>query len=71
MAPLGKVLILVGLILIVIGIVIWLSPKIPWLGKLPGDIHYEGKNVRVYFPITTCIILSLVVSLLFFLLSRK
>jgi hypothetical protein len=71
MAPIGKLLILVGLILIVIGVVVWLSPKIPWLGKLPGDIHYEGKNVRVYLPITTCIILSVVVSLLFFLLSRK
>jgi len=64
-------LVLTGLILVVIGILIWLSPKIPWLGKLPGDIHYEGKHVRIYFPLATCVVLSVVISLIFFLLSRK
>jgi len=71
MAPIGKLLVLTGLILVVIGILVWLSPKIPLLGKLPGDIHYEGKHVRIYFPLATCVVLSVVISLLFFLLSRK
>jgi uncharacterized membrane-anchored protein len=71
MAPLGKLLILIGLILAFVGLVLWLGPKIPWLGKLPGDIHYEGKHVRVYFPLATCVIISVVISVLLFLLSRK
>jgi len=71
MAPIGKLLILTGLILVVIGILIWLSPKIPLLGRLPGDIRYEGKHVRIYFPVVTCVVLSVVISLVFFLLSRK
>ena len=71
MAPAGKLLILVGLILIAVGFTVWLSPKIPWLGKLPGDIHFEGKNVRVYVPLATCVILSIVISLLLIFLSRK
>jgi hypothetical protein len=71
MAPLGKLLILIGLILALVGLVLWLGPKIPWLGKLPGDIRYEGKHVRLYLPLTTCVIISVVISILLYLLSRK
>jgi hypothetical protein len=71
MVPLGKLIVLVGLILVVIGILLWLGPKIPWFGKLPGDIHYEGKNIKIYFPLATCIILSAVISVLLLLIGRK
>ncbi|KPL07169.1 hypothetical protein AMJ86_05515 [bacterium SM23_57] len=71
MAPLGKLIIIVGIILVVIGVLIWLGPKIPWLGKLPGDIHYEGKNIRIYIPLITCLILSVLVSVLLVVFGRK
>jgi thiosulfate reductase cytochrome b subunit len=71
MAPAGKLIVLVGLILVVIGILLWLSPKIPWLGKLPGDFHYEGKGVKIYFPLATCLILSIVISVVLFLMGKK
>jgi len=71
MAPIGKLIILVGLILVVIGFLLWINPKIPWLGKLPGDFHYEGKGIRVYFPLATCLILSIVISIILFFLGRR
>jgi hypothetical protein len=71
MAPLGKLIIIAGLILVVIGTLMWLGPKIPWLGKLPGDIHYEGKNIRIYVPLATCLILSILISVLLIVLGRK
>lgn len=67
---LGKVLIIVGLVLVVVGALIWLFPKIPFIGKLPGDIYVEKENFRVYFPITTCIIISIIITLLFMLFKR-
>jgi hypothetical protein len=62
---LGKGLLLLGLILAVIGGVLLLLPKIPWIGKLPGDIFYKGEKFSFYFPLTTSIILSLLLTLLF------
>ena len=71
MPQIGKLIFIVGLILIVIGTFMWVSPKIPWIGNLPGDIDYKGNNVRVYIPIATCIILSVVLSVLMFLIGKK
>ncbi len=59
---LGKMLILLGGVFIVIGLILVLAPKIPFLGKLPGDIHIKRDNFEVYFPIATCILLSLIAS---------
>lgn len=70
-APIGKFLILIGLFLVLTGAVLWLSPKIPWLGKLPGDIHIQSKNFRIIFPLTTCLVLSILISLLLSFFSRK
>ena len=56
------ILISVGLLLVGVGVVWLLSPSIPWLGKLPGDILIERENVRFYFPLTTCILLSLLLT---------
>jgi len=55
-------LIIVGLLIAVIGLVWMLSPSIPWLGRLPGDIVIERENFRFYFPVTTCVMLSLLLT---------
>ena len=67
----GKFLILIGIVLIVIGVLFTFKINIPFLGKLPGDISIQGENYHFYFPITTSIILSLILSLLFYLFSNK
>mgnify|MGYP001824802339 FL=1 len=56
------ILILVGLIIVGIGAVWLLAPSIPWLGKLPGDIRIEGENFKFYFPVVTCIVISLLLT---------
>lgn len=72
----GKVLIGIGLAVAVIGILLVAADRIPglgsavnWLGKLPGDISYKRDNVSFYFPIATSIVLSVVLSLLFYLIG--
>ncbi len=70
-APLGKILILFGFLLILVGGVLLLSGKIPWIGRLPGDIYVEKKNFSFYFPLTTSLIISIILTLLFFLFTRK
>jgi hypothetical protein len=70
MAGLGKSLIIFGLIIIVFGIIITSAGKIPWLGRLPGDIQIKKENFTFYFPLATCILVSVIVSLLLWLLKR-
>ena len=66
-----KTLLIAGIVLIVIAIVYhFFGDKFGWLGKLPGDIRYEGKNTKVFFPITTMIILSVVFSIIMNLIRR-
>jgi uncharacterized membrane protein len=60
----GKFLILFGVILVVAGFLISVMPNIPWIGRLPGDIIIRKKNFQFYFPIVTCIIISLVLTFL-------
>ena len=67
----GKTLILLGAVLMVLGLVFVLAPKIPFLGKLPGDIHLKGKNWSFSFPVVTCIVISIVLTLLLNLFSRR
>ena len=52
------------------GLVLWLGIKIPWLGRLPGDIVLERENFKFYLPIATCILVSVIISILFFILSK-
>ncbi len=67
----GKIVILIGIILIVAGIVLWLyGDKLPFLGRLPGDIRVEKENVRFYFPITTMILLSVAISLILWIIRK-
>ena len=70
MGALGKLLILVGVLIVVIGLLLVLGEKIPWLGKLPGDIIIKREKFSFYFPITTCIIISIILTL-FFWIFRK
>lgn len=67
---LGKLLIVVGLVLVIAGVALQLAGKVPWLGRLPGDISIQRENFSFYFPVTTCIVLSVVLSLLFWLFRR-
>jgi hypothetical protein len=69
---LGKFLLVLGGVIIVVGAVLLLAGRfnLP-LGKLPGDIVYRGKNTVFYFPLATSILISLVLSLLFWLFSRR
>ncbi len=67
----GKVLILLGIILIVMGIAIVSKVRVPFLGKLPGDIRIEKDGFRLYVPIATCILISILLTLILTLLVRK
>ena len=71
MAQLGKFLILAGLVLAVLGIFLMLSGKVPWLGRLPGDFYFRGKNVSFYFPLTSSLLISAALTLLFWLIGKK
>lgn len=60
---LGKMLMIVGIVLIIVGGLLYLGGKIPGIGRLPGDIVIKRGNLTIYFPVVTCIILSLLLSL--------
>ena len=62
-AGFGWALLIVGLVLAGVGLVWILAPSIPWLGRLPGDIRIGRDNFRFYFPLVTCLLLSLILSL--------
>lgn len=64
MSKYGNMIIIIGLIIIVIGVLIRFTPLAKYIGKLPGDIRVEKENFRFYFPITTLILLSIIINLL-------
>ncbi len=70
MAELGKFLIIAGGLLVGVGVLFLLGGKLPWLGRLPGDIVVQRENFSFYFPLATSILVSVVLSLLFALLRR-
>lgn len=70
-SSIGKLLMLVGVILLALGALLTFIGKIPGIGRLPGDIVVKRGNFTFFFPVTTCIILSIILSLLFALFSRK
>lgn len=70
MNGLGRLLIITGLVLAAIGLLISLGPRIPWLGKLPGDIHIKRENFSFYFPIATSVLVSLLLSFILWLFRR-
>lgn len=70
MAGFGKTLILFGIVFIVVGVIFSLAGKIPWLGHLPGDIYIQRERYSIYFPLTTCLLISAIISLVLYLFRR-
>jgi Protein of unknown function (DUF2905) len=70
MPELGKLLIVLGLLIATVGVLFTLGGKIPWLGRLPGDIHVERPGFSFSFPVASCLVVSVVVSLLLWFLRR-
>jgi Protein of unknown function (DUF2905) len=70
MRALGKLVSIIGVIITLVGLVLWSGFAPKWLGRLPGDIRIERNHSAFYFPIVTCIILSIVLSLLLSIFRR-
>ncbi len=67
----GRLLLMVGVVLIAVGGLLYFSGRLPFrLGRLPGDISWQGKHTSVYFPIVTCIVLSILLSAVFWLVTH-
>lgn len=72
MAGLGRSLIFIGLVIVVVGVLLVVGDKLPFrIGRLPGDIVIRGKNTTFYFPLMTSILLSVLLSVLFWLFGRR
>ena len=71
MEQIGKTLIIIGIILVIAGLIVYFAgSKLNWLGHLPGDINIEKENVRIFIPVTTMILISVVLSLILYLVRK-
>jgi hypothetical protein len=70
MSGLGRTLIMLGLVIVLVGVVVSLAGKLPWLGRLPGDIAIKRENFSFYFPLGTCLLISALLSLVMWLFRR-
>jgi hypothetical protein len=68
--PIGRALVIIGVFLTVLGAIMLLTPRIPWLGRLPGDIVIHRDDLTIYIPITTMLIVSVVLSVVLSVISR-
>ena len=68
---LGRLLIIGGVILAAVGVAIVLAPNIPFLGRLPGDIRIDNKNVQVFIPLGTMLLISLILTIVLNLVNRR
>ena len=66
----GWALVIVGGVIVAVGLLWLAAPTMPWLGRLPGDIVIERENFRFYFPLSTCILLSLVLTAVMWIMRR-
>ena len=71
MNDLGRMLLVMGLVVALVGVVLMLAGRVPWLGRLPGDIYVERGNWSFYFPLMTSIVVSVLLTLLFWLFGRR
>jgi len=71
MGDLSRILVFIGVVLILVGLGVTLLGKVPGLGRLPGDIIIKKEKLSFYFPLTTCLLLSALLSLILFLWNRK
>ena len=67
----GKIIIFIGLLLVVVGFVCMVGNKLPFIGKLPGDIAVERRNYSFYFPVTTCISISIILSFILWFFNKR
>jgi uncharacterized membrane protein YidH (DUF202 family) len=67
----GKILIIIGLVIAIVGVLIAMGGKIPWIGRLPGDITIKSEKYTFYFPLATTILISVVLTLIFWFVGRK
>jgi hypothetical protein len=67
----GRILIVIGLVVAGVGLVMVFAGKIPFLGKLPGDFLFRGKNFSFYFPLTTSILISVILTLVLWFINRR
>ncbi len=70
MEPLGKSLVLIGISILLIGLLMWGVSSLPYIGHLPGDIYVRRGNFTFYFPLATCILISIIATILFSLMRR-
>jgi len=70
MAGFGKILIYLGVMLVIVGLIVSFMGKIPWLGQLPGDIYIQRERLSFYFPLATCLLISLILSLVLYFFRR-
>ena len=71
MHEIGKLLVVLGLVLVGVGVVVMLAGRLPWFGRLPGDLYIQRGNWSFYFPLATSLVLSIVLSLVLYLISRR
>jgi len=71
MQHIGRLLVIVGVATAAVGVLIIFSSKLPWMGRLPGDIVFHRKNFTFYFPLATSILISLLLTLLFWIFGRR
>jgi hypothetical protein len=70
MAPIGKSLVFAGIAITVVGLALWGMSSVPYVGRLPGDIYIRRGNFTFYFPLVTCILLSIVATIVLSLMRR-
>ena len=71
LGPLGRLLIIGGIVLAAVGVVLVLFPRIPFLGNLPGDIRIDNGNVRIFLPLGSMVVLSIIATIVLNLLNRS
>jgi len=71
MNDIGRILVALGLLIALVGVILLFVGRVPWLGRLPGDIYVQRGNWSFYFPLATSLLLSIALSLVFFLFGRR
>jgi hypothetical protein len=70
MAPIGKTLVFAGIAIVFVGLLLWGFSSVPFIGKMPGDIYIRRGNSTFYFPIVTCILISIIATIFLSLMRR-
>jgi DUF2905 family protein len=68
---LGRMLVMLGVLVVIAGVVLMVLPRLPWLGRLPGDIRIEREHFAVYVPLVTCLVISVVLTVILNLFFRR